>query len=278
MAAPLLEKVYRSRPASEAADTLPKPLASYNRWRVLDARTDGPDMHLDLPLRHRATPRRHRRPATLAAATLLTAGLLAGTVLAACSTGPGQPGVASAGTTTTTSATGASSRSGTGALAFAHCMQTHGVPDFPDPGATGRTVIKGGPTSDLSPTSPAFKKAQRDCRKYSTQGHMTPAQEAQARADALKFSQCMRKHGVPDFPDPTFTGTGGGIRISIHSSPGSTPNLNPNAPTFQAAQKACQKYTPGRGKGLKTSHGPAGSNGSGSSTGGAATTATGSTT
>jgi hypothetical protein len=50
---------------------------------------------------------------------------------------------------------------------------------------------------------------------------------------ALKFSQCMRDHGI-DVPDPERVGTGG-IRISGGS-------MNPNDPKTKAAQKACQKY------------------------------------
>jgi hypothetical protein len=56
----------------------------------------------------------------------------------------------------------------------------------------------------------------------------------------LQFSKCMRAHGVPSFPDP---GSGGGIRIT----PGS--GLNPQSPSFQAAQKACRKLLPGGGPG-----------------------------
>ena len=57
-----------------------------------------------------------------------------------------------------------------------------------------------------------------------------------AFAQALKFSNCMRAHGVSSFPDP---GAGGGIQLV----PGS--GLNPRSPSFQSAQKACSKYAPG---------------------------------
>jgi hypothetical protein len=51
----------------------------------------------------------------------------------------------------------------------------------------------------------------------------------------LKFASCMRSHGVPNFPDPS---PGGGLKIA----PGS--GLNPQSPSFQAAQKACQRFQP----------------------------------
>jgi hypothetical protein len=50
---------------------------------------------------------------------------------------------------------------------------------------------------------------------------------------ALKFSKCMRDHGV-DFPDPQRVGSGG-IKITGR-------NINPNDPKTKSAQSACQKY------------------------------------
>lgn len=50
---------------------------------------------------------------------------------------------------------------------------------------------------------------------------------------ALKFSQCMREHGV-NFPDPQRVGSGG-IKVSVR-------NINPNDPKVKSAQSACQKY------------------------------------
>jgi hypothetical protein len=50
---------------------------------------------------------------------------------------------------------------------------------------------------------------------------------------ALKFSKCMRDHGV-DFPDPQRVGQGA-IKLTGR-------NINPNDPSTKTAQKACQKY------------------------------------
>jgi hypothetical protein len=51
---------------------------------------------------------------------------------------------------------------------------------------------------------------------------------------ALKEAQCMRSHGVPDFPDPSPGG------------PSVIPNwINPRAPAFQTAEKACAKFLVG---------------------------------
>lgn len=48
----------------------------------------------------------------------------------------------------------------------------------------------------------------------------------------LAFSQCMRDHGV-DFPDPEIPADGGPIGMQFE--------VDPNDPTFQAAQEACQE-------------------------------------
>lgn len=58
------------------------------------------------------------------------------------------------------------------------------------------------------------------------------------RKSLLAFSECMRKHGITDFPDPNGQGN-----IEIHGSP--TGDLNPSSSSFQAAQKACRADMPG---------------------------------
>jgi hypothetical protein len=63
--------------------------------------------------------------------------------------------------------------------------------------------------------------------------------------DALKFSQCMRTHGVPNFPDPTSSG-GGQPTIQLNGGPGS--GLDPQSPQFQAAQSACKHLMPNGGQ------------------------------
>ena len=65
----------------------------------------------------------------------------------------------------------------------------------------------------------------------------TRAAATGSHASPLAYSQCMRAHGIKDFPDPDFSG--GGVRLSLGSRrPGS--DLNLNNPTFQKAQQACQ--------------------------------------
>jgi len=208
--------------------------------------------------------------------------LLLGVTAAACS-GGSTPSVASAGRTATTgssngqpSSGGASSNgatgggqaiaiaggNGTAALAFSQCMRAHGVADFPDPSANGQIDISGGSNSDLNPNNPTFQKAQNACQ--SKLPKPSPAQQAQALKSALKMAECMRAHGITDFPDPQ-SGHGGRISISINGSSGS--DLNPNNPAFQAAQKVCMPNAPIPSK--------QGSSGSGTKSGSGAVFSTG---
>jgi hypothetical protein len=128
---------------------------------------------------------------------------------------------------------------GATALKFAACVRSHGVPSFPDPTAQGTFNF----TGDLNRT-PQFQSATQTCSRLLHVGGGTPspAQQAKALASLLKFSECMRSHGVPSFPDPT-TSPGGGVGLSLHAQPGS--GLDPNSPVFEDAQRACQSLMPG---------------------------------
>src|SRR5579863_2153984 len=208
------------------------------------------DMHL--------RARKDRAGHSIRPASLLAAFVATGTMVAACGGSP-SASVANLGssTTTTTLATNnGSSQSGDRAagnsgfevgiggvtVQYAQCMRAHGVPNFPDPNGQGQVQMSG-----VDPRSASFQAAQRACAKYSPGGGKppSPAQQAEALAHALKFSQCMRSHGLTDYPDPQ--SVAGGIRISIRAGQGS--NLDPNNPQFQAAQKACRSLLPfGKGR------------------------------
>jgi hypothetical protein len=165
---------------------------------------------------------------------------------AGCGSKPTSSGVAqlpSATTTTTSSQGGGAPTSGSSkaedVTRFSACMRSHGVPNFPDPKASsGGMNLTIGPRSGIDPSSPQFQAAQKTCQKLLPNGgKANPADQAKAQAQMLKFSACMRAHGLPDFPDPKISG--GGIQLSIGKG------LNPNSPVFKAAQKACQSVMPG---------------------------------
>lgn len=82
-------------------------------------------------------------------------------------------------------------------------MRAHGVPNFPDP-KPGGGGIEIPDSSGIKPFSPAFKSAQNSCHKLLPGGGPTSGHpSAQAKAQMLAISQCMRRHGITDFPDPT---------------------------------------------------------------------------
>lgn len=93
------------------------------------------------------------------------------------------------------------------AVKFAECMRTNGVSGFPDPNASGQLTIDAVANgSSIDTNSATFKQAMSACKRLQppgfTGGKVTPSQ----RTGRLAFAQCVRDHGVPDFPDPTPNG------------------------------------------------------------------------
>ena len=126
-------------------------------------------------------------------------------LLAAGCGGGGSPRVANvASSKTTTTAT-----TQTGLAAFAACMRSHGVPNFPDPDSTGEIPkIQVVATAQANPHK--FNAAQTACIHLAPNGSLgrqeTAAQKRTQLADELSFARCMRSHGVARFPDPTAQG------------------------------------------------------------------------
>lgn len=171
---------------------------------------------------------------------LLAVGLLA----AACGGGTKAPGAASAARTSTTAAPSSSSVSGSSGqssqaeqLRFSQCMRTEGVSNFPDPPANG-AFLNAISAAGIDTQSPTYQTALQACKKYTPAGNLSPAQSAAQNAKGLEFSQCMRSHGVPNYPDPS-TGPAGEQVINLHGT-----GIDPSSPTYQAASQACQKIVP----------------------------------
>ncbi len=125
-------------------------------------------------------------------------------------------------------------------LKFAGCMRSHGVPNFPDPGSNGSIDLT--PGSGLNPASPAFKSAQGQCKKLLPGGgpkaaSAPPPSASEVRA-ALKWAQCVREHGVPNFPDPSGNSNQPGLFVRGVVFPVG-PDFNPQSPAFKQAQASC---------------------------------------
>jgi hypothetical protein len=136
--------------------------------------------------------------------------------------------IASCGSTGHLSRTAANAKSRTNpALQFSQCMRTNGVPNLPDPGPSGYQ------TSGINLQSPAAERAFNVCVNYLHQPAHPPPTPESVQEEDLKFAQCMRANGVPNFPDPDANGN---IQFPITSP-------IPQSPAFQHAQNGpCKKY------------------------------------
>ena len=171
-------------------------------------------------------PRRARpRPAHTAAAMIATAALAL--LAAACSHSPSSAGPGG-------SPNAGGSANSTSAVAFSHCMRSHGVPNFPDPNSSG--VLPKSQMAQLMAGSPMFPAAHRACEHLLPNGGQpTQAQVQQAWNDMRNFARCMRSHGVPNWPDPAPTSEQD-QRPFFH-----TPDsIDPNAPQITTKIRACQ--------------------------------------
>ncbi len=197
-------------------------------------------------------------------------------LLAGCGGSSSSPGVAHLSPSTS----GGSAASGGGSsspessagnqqkmVRFAQCMRTHGEPEFPEP-SEGGIRIQNHNGHGPNPESARFQAAEKACSKYApSKVAPSPAEQAKMQEGALKFSACMRSHGVPNFPDPEFHKQLGGVRVRIG---GKGSGIDPNSPQFRAAQKTCQSDLPGpKGAGPSTSS-SGGAGGSGGGSGGQA--------
>jgi hypothetical protein len=133
-----------------------------------------------------------RRPWRLAA--LATVAL----IVAGCSNDSAGNGNTGSGTTST-----ATTGTGTGkltaqekAVKFAECMRANGVPHFPDPNSKGEFNF------GVDVTREVWLKAIDACKALKPPGALSAKRTPKQQSATLRFAQCVRDHGVKDFPDP----------------------------------------------------------------------------
>jgi hypothetical protein len=192
---------------------------------------------------------------------LAAVGLASGVLIAGCGGGGSSPGVANAtssrtsassaaahGTTTSSRSSSAttSSKNDAGRLLveWASCMRRHGDPDQADPSITSGDVI------DI-PWNPAIPGGYNGTNKGG-QGNSGPGQYCRTDLNAaqtalqggrqpkppnpaalVRYSECMRANGVPDFPDPGANGN-----LVLQGGPSTV-----NNPIFRRAAKVCTSKT-----------------------------------
>jgi hypothetical protein len=114
-------------------------------------------------------------------------------------------------------------------------MRENGVPEFPDP-VDGRLQIRAQRGGALDPESPAFQSAQKACKSAEPPGLLNgQGPDGNQQDQLLKYVACMRKNGVPKFPDPQ------NGRIQLTPEMG----VDPQSPQFKKAEDACRDTMPG---------------------------------
>jgi hypothetical protein len=156
-----------------------------------------------MSIRLKGTTMRCRRPLVLASVLAVAAFAL----LAAGCGGGGSPAVANVASSTTAATTATSAQNGLDA--FAGCMRSHGVANFPDPDSSGE-IPKIHVVAAAQANPHKFNAAQTACIHLVPNGSLGRQETAQQKriqlADELSFAKCMRSHGVARFPDPTAQG------------------------------------------------------------------------
>jgi hypothetical protein len=152
------------------------------------------------------------------AVLLMAVALLA----AACVSGSnsGSPGVARLGSSVagSSSPSGSASASGVG---FSQCMRSYGVPNFPDPNANGKPLqvdaqqlgvsdslylAAESACQHLLPTTGSLQQLTHQCLLF---GDCPQTLVRQLLTVERTYAQCLRSHGLPNWPDPTISPKGG---------------------------------------------------------------------
>jgi hypothetical protein len=82
------------------------------------------------------------------------------------------------------------------AVKFAECMRANGVPHFPDPDSKGAVNFGVDVPRDV------WLKAVDACKALKPPGALSAKRTPKQQSATLRFAQCVRDHGVKDFPDP----------------------------------------------------------------------------
>jgi hypothetical protein len=124
--------------------------------------------------------------------------VLATVVLVGAGCGSSSPSETGVGNSTGIAGSGASTKltDPEKAVKFAECMRTNGVPHFPDPDANGNYNF------GVDVSKAVFGKAVDACKALEPPGALSAKRTAKQQSASLRFAECVREHGVKDFPDP----------------------------------------------------------------------------
>jgi hypothetical protein len=129
---------------------------------------------------------------------------------------------------------------------FAKCMREHGVEAKPSSGP-GHQSLGIRVSGKAGAGRQTLEIAQRACKQYQPQPkkvNLSPQEKVAQEEAVLKFAKCMREHGVKVHA----SASDGRVQLQV-GGPGASSGPNPESPSFQAAQKACQSLLPFKAKG-----------------------------
>jgi hypothetical protein len=175
----------------------------------------------------------------LIARALLVAVLVTSPVLAAC-------GAHGTGSPSASPSTMSDAQLLTLGRELAQCIRDHGVPGLPDPNVeNGRLILPSGATDNIPDAqgNAAMAACQSVVNRIpaSALGDKGDASRAPVTAaDVAKmrqYAQCMRQHGLADFPDPTADG--------VFDLAGTSLANDPKSQRVRDANDACLQYETG---------------------------------
>jgi hypothetical protein len=137
------------------------------------------------------------------------------------------------------------------AVAYSHCMRSHGVPNYPDPGSDG--ALPKGDAQQFGVSSSQLQAAESDCQ------HLYPAndgaiQQCETTSDCpqavvqqalnimREYAQCLRSHGVARWPDPTLDSQG---RPFFDVSAVGLSSQYTHSPAFESKDSECERLVGG---------------------------------
>lgn len=145
------------------------------------------------------------------------------------------------------------------AIAYSVCMRAHGVPNYPDPDSKGN-LRPAGP-QQLGVSTSRYQAAEQACQQVLPSGGSLQQQTQQCLLAGdcpqslvqqlliieRKYAQCLRSHGIPNWPDPTISPKGGRPVFDLSGA-----GLNPfsqaysrDSSQFGASDRQCRRLVGG---------------------------------
>jgi hypothetical protein len=115
---------------------------------------------------------------------------------------------------------------------YSDCIRSHGVSNFPDPFPSGGYPAS---ISEINQQAPAVQSALVSCARLQPGANRTRQGLTAAQLKGMVLNaRCIRRHGVPNFPDPTSTPS-----PSSSGDPFVPGDLNVRSPAVEQAAGAC---------------------------------------